>query len=188
VYLFDDASHAGTNDLAPHNSSGYAIVRGYIEGTEAIMDRWVLAFPNTPIILTGARPFNDICVWNQATAAEVKNHLQGNPLGGYMTASLYAICHADYCGGAGNQSCLPVVQTTPKGDQAIYALSNSGVYQSTCVGGFPVYSQRVYDLCEGALEHGDTYLEPYYPDMNTADPDAQTAWQTERRLFPNNKP
>lgn len=188
VYLFDDASHAGTDDLAPHNLSGYAIVRGYIEGTEAVMDRWVLAFPNTPIILTGARPFNDICVWNQATAAEVKNHLQGNPLGGYMTASLFAICHADYCGGAGNQSCLPIVQTTPKGDQAIYALSKREVYLSSCVGGFPVYSQRVYDLCEGALEHGDTYLEPYYPDMNTSDPDAQTAWQTERLLFPNNQP
>jgi plastocyanin len=182
-------SNYDPNAHTPFLTAGYAVNRGYEDGAEAVMDEWVQAFPHTPVILTGAKPLADpYNPWTTYTESNVKNHLQANPLGGFMTASLFAICQADYCGGAGNQSCLPIVQTTPKGDQAIYPLTNSGVYQSTCSGGFPAYSQRVYDLCEGALEHGDTYLEPYYPDINTGDTAGQTAWRTERLLFDDNKP
>ena len=63
------------------------------------------------------------------TESAVKHYLDSKPLGGYMVASLYAVCPVDYTG-------IRQPQAKPKGDQWIYALNKDDVYRgAVCVDG-----------------------------------------------------
>lgn len=74
------------------------------------MDKWTMAFQKTPVILTGQVPFSDDNPWGATAESVVKQYLDAKPLGGYMVASMYAICLQDYTG-------VTQIRTKPKGDQ-----------------------------------------------------------------------
>ncbi|MDQ3117296.1 MAG: beta-galactosidase [Verrucomicrobiota bacterium] len=164
----------------PDVTSGFASTRAYIPAVEMIMDKWATAFAHTPVLLTGQIPFSDANPWGVMTEGTVKQYLEQWPLGGYMVASLYALCPGDYTG-------IRQVHTKPKGDQWIYSLNRDEVYRdAVCADGSaipPFGPQRAHDIAQGSWEKGDSFMEGYYPDMATEDPAMNAAWLEERARF-----
>lgn len=168
---------------------GFACVRAYMPAVKGILQYWHDRFPHTTVVITNQSPFADAqpyTSWATKQAAMIKNWVQQYQLGGYMTASLYAICQADYT------NSIPDVPT-PKGDQAIFALTNDDVYKGGKCGDGTTnppasHLQRILDLCEASLEHGNDYLEPYYPDAVTSDATERAAWREQLARFPTPPP
>ncbi|MEO7723755.1 MAG: hypothetical protein ABIU29_03570 [Chthoniobacterales bacterium] len=164
----------------PDLTSGFASTRAYLPAVTTIIDKWTTAFVQTPILLTGQLPFSDANPWAATTESAIKHYLDGKPLGGYMVASLYALCPADYTG-------VRQLQVKPKGDQWIYALNKDEVYRgAVCADGSAVPAfgpQRAHDIAQGAWEKGDSFMEGYYPDMATEDAPTKAVWVEERARF-----
>lgn len=191
---YDDTSPAdgevfvGFSNWVPSSTPGFASMRAYMtamigtEGSLGILDKWVHAFPHTPVVLTEQSPFSANNPWNTPASEDLKKYIQTYPLGGYMTASLQAVCNYD---------ASKIHQTlTPKGDQMLSFFSDpkTDIYKSSCPMPTPTPgAQTVNDACEAALERGDSWFEPYYHDMLTdqdqSPPAMAQAWEANKPSF-----
>jgi hypothetical protein len=152
--------------------AGHASTVAYLAAANEIVSHWMGAFHNTAVMLMHSNAFPSSNPYGQATGNTVAALIEWLG-GGYMTNGMYAICQQDYGTQTGTTSHV-------KGNQAIYALSNSSCYQgSACANGGaipPFGAQRVNDLIENAYEKMDCFIEPYYQDMHTTDTAMQAAW------------
>ncbi len=178
--------HVVNNDADGILYNNAAVAAGFADKSEAwvettirIVDLWMAAFPNTPVMFTLGNPWgggsegvDDRNAVRDYMFATYPEH------GGVCSSFLHATL--EHTG-------VPELQTYPIGDQAIFASSDTARFYAPPLNELqPPAPQPVEDLLKNGFDQGDQYVEVYRADIE--DPTNNIVIQQQRLRLISNVP